>query len=659
MKKYLKFITLAIITIFIFNYNFVFAEENDFEENKVEEVVKEKEEDKKEDKVVEDNKEESNKEENVVEDKKEENNKEEKVVEGNNIEEKEEDKIVEETNEIEEEKLLDNNEEEVVVEKTNTNEKDGASNNKSDAASNGGIKATSDGNENNSNNSNIPVQKVKVFISKVDEKHKPLKGAKLQVLDSNGNVLDEWISNGMKHVIMLPNGTYTLREVSAPKGYDKAEDKEFTVEVKVEVGYQANTYNPNIPCEAATTYTVEIKGKVHEVYCINQYLTQPGPGADYNGKILTPEDVRNYTQQTVYKDPYYNPGAPEATANHGHVTENPIDVSDQTLSNQELYDVLLDIVYRRTKAREQERFSDIDALPDEAISYLTETALKNYTNAGVTQIQMWRNLQPGDEAIYEQESSTKYWYLMHMYKDYVYDPDSPNGFRVDIGHGDSLGNFARHWTIDKPLHETKNLSVDHPIYAEFYYYLLGDSTSSSMTHPEDMYIYIYQAANVPEDDEGYQNLLGITGYIEDFEQEMDVEMENTPTKRNITVNKVWSDKDNYEHKRPASVKVKLYANKKLVSTVVLNEENEWKYEWTDLPAYKNGKEIKYTITENKVKNYKTVIEGNMKVGFTIINSYPSNHKNPPTDDSIVFYILLLIISLYGGIRYIYSYKKNY
>ena len=123
--------------------------------------------------------------------------------------------------------------------------------------------------------------------------------------------------------------------------------------------------------------------------------------------------------------------------------------------------------------------------------------------------------------------------------------------------------------------------------------------------------------------------------------------------------KYVQNKDNYEHKRPASVKVKLYANKKLVSTVVLNEENEWKYEWTDLPAYKNGKEIKYTITENKVKNYKTVIEGNMKVGFTIINSYPSNHKNPPTDDNIVFYILLLIISLYGGIRYIYSYKKNY
>ena len=85
-----------------------------------------------------------------------------------------------------------------------------------------------------------------------------------------------------------------------------AEKKTFTVEIIVDASYQANTLEPNIPCEASTVYYVKIKGVIHEVYCINQYLTEPGPDAEYNGKILTPEDVRNYTKQVTLKDPYKN-----------------------------------------------------------------------------------------------------------------------------------------------------------------------------------------------------------------------------------------------------------------------------------------------------------------------------------------------------------------
>ena len=106
------------------------------------------------------------------------------------------------------------------------------------------------------------------------------------------------------------------------------------------------------------------------------------------------------------------------------------------------YNILLDIVYRRTQARKQDRFKDTDALPDEAISFLTEMALKTYTNAGVTQIQRWDHLLDGDEALYVKENNY-YWYLMHMYRDYKYDPDSPNGFRTVVGQGDAFGNFGR------------------------------------------------------------------------------------------------------------------------------------------------------------------------------------------------------------------------
>ena len=505
----------------------------------------------------------------------------------------------------------------------------------------------------------IPVQKVTVKIKKVDPNGEYLEGAVLQLFDSEGNPIGEaWTSGTSDHVVMLPDGKYVLRELQAPEGYDIAPDKEFTVKVVAEIGYNAHTYSPNIPCETATTYTVEFEGKIHEVYCINQFLTEPGDGADYDGSILTPDTVRDYTQQVILADPYSNPGGEGAVYGHGHLTDGPIDVSDQTLNDEQLYNKLLDIVYRRTLAREQSRFADEEALPEEAISFLTEMALKMYTNAEVTQIQRWESLQPGDEATYVQEGRF-YWYLMHMYRDYVYDPASPYGYRVEIGHGDSLGNFARHWAGKAALHETQNLSVDHPIYADFYYYLLGDENSTSMVHPEDMYIYIYQANNTDEDDERYQNLIGITGYLEDFYQEQEVVMQNeySTEVRNMSVVKIWEDKG-YEEKRPQSVTVSLYADDELVETVTLDERNEWSYEWGEMPVYENGVKISYTLVEEKVNGYKSTIEEDEEIGFVVINEFQTPPGNPRTADDIVFYIALLLISALGIIKYSYSVIKD-
>lgn len=516
--------------------------------------------------------------------------------------------------------------------------------------------------------SNLPVQKAIVRIIKVDkETQEPLAGARLQVIDSEGNIY-EWVSTDKPYELMLPNGEYTLREIEAPEGYEIAEDQTFTVEIVIDVGYHANTVNPNVPCEAATTYYVEIDGKKHEVYCINQYLTEPGPDAEYNGKILTPDDVRNYTQQITLKDPYTNyddnyneihqqyPGY--VSYHHGHLTDGPIDVSDQSLSNQELYDILLNIVYRRTLAGNMDRFKNI---PVEAISYITEAALKTYTNAGVTQLQREFNLLPGEEAIYEQVGNA-YWYLMHMYRDYVYDPTVPYGWRVEIGHGDALGNFARHWAQDKPLHGNRNLSVDHPEYAELFYFLLGDETSSSLVHPDDMHIYIYKALNTLEGDDGFQNLLGITGYIEDFEPPVvNVVMENeySNEKREISVTKVWDDKDDYLKIRPKSVTIDLYANNVKVDSIELNESNGWTYTFENLDKYQNGELIQYTVREVGISGYFVEISGDMDKGFVVTNiNYGTGGDNPETADGIVVYMILTIISLLGVIRYTNLYVKN-
>lgn len=75
---------------------------------------------------------------------------------------------------------------------------------------------------------NSPTQ---ISVAKVDYQGNFVPGATLQLLDKDGNVVDEWVSGDTPHVIYhLPIGaTYTLHETAAPEGWFVAEDMSVTV----------------------------------------------------------------------------------------------------------------------------------------------------------------------------------------------------------------------------------------------------------------------------------------------------------------------------------------------------------------------------------------------------------------------------------------------
>ena len=73
---------------------------------------------------------------------------------------------------------------------------------------------------------------ITVEVSKCDVYGNELKGAKMQLVDSEGNVVDEWTSDGTNHVVSaLPAGAYTLKETAAPDGYVIATDIKFSVDI--------------------------------------------------------------------------------------------------------------------------------------------------------------------------------------------------------------------------------------------------------------------------------------------------------------------------------------------------------------------------------------------------------------------------------------------
>ena len=70
-----------------------------------------------------------------------------------------------------------------------------------------------------------------IEISKQDISGEEVEGATLQVFDENNNIIDEWISSKIPHIIegLLVDKTYRLHEEISIEGFVKATDIEFNV----------------------------------------------------------------------------------------------------------------------------------------------------------------------------------------------------------------------------------------------------------------------------------------------------------------------------------------------------------------------------------------------------------------------------------------------
>ena len=126
-----------------------------------------------------------------------------------------------------------------------------------------------------------------------------LDGAKLTVLDKEGNVVDQWISvKEQPHVIkrLTVGEEYTLREEMAPYGYLKATDVKFTledtaeiqkVEMKDEVPTGLLIINKNGEFLDKVTLLDNVKGTVEHLF---EYVT--GSLTDVTFDVFAAEDIK-------------------------------------------------------------------------------------------------------------------------------------------------------------------------------------------------------------------------------------------------------------------------------------------------------------------------------------------------------------------------------
>ena len=99
----------------------------------------------------------------------------------------------------------------------------------------------------------------------------------------------------------------------------------------------------------------------------------------------------------------------------------------------------------------------------------------------------------------------------------------------------------------------------------------------------------------------------------------EVKFTNTYKTISISGTKTWNDANNQDGKRPDSITVNLLANGEKVASKEVTAADNWSYTFDNLPVYEEGKvgqRLTYTISEESVKDYTTVVKDN-----NIINSY--------------------------------------
>lgn len=93
---------------------------------------------------------------------------------------------------------------------------------------------------------------------------------------------------------------------------------------------------------------------------------------------------------------------------------------------------------------------------------------------------------------------------------------------------------------------------------------------------------------------------------------------NTYTPETVTVagSKTWEDNDNQDGKRPQSITINLLADGQIKESKNVTESDGWQWSFDNLPKYKNGEEIIYSITEDAVEGYSTDYSG-----YNVTNRY--------------------------------------
>lgn len=125
----------------------------------------------------------------------------------------------------------------------------------------------------------------------------------------------------------------------------------------------------------------------------------------------------------------------------------------------------------------------------------------------------------------------------------------------------------------------------------------------------------------------------ISGYETEIKQTGDsyaITNLHTPAVVTVSAVKVWDDANNQDGIRPSLIQVTLTGSDGSVRNAAITKNDGWTYQFKDLPQYKNGVKIDYTLQEANSNPYTyEIVNSSDEYSFTITNNYVPAAVNVP------------------------------
>ena len=121
----------------------------------------------------------------------------------------------------------------------------------------------------------------------------------------------------------------------------------------------------------------------------------------------------------------------------------------------------------------------------------------------------------------------------------------------------------------------------------------------------------------------------------------------------LTGSVIWIDNDNAAGRRPKSVLVHLLADGQDTGiSVTVDEAMGWKYSFENLPRFKDGKEIIYSVREDEVEGYSNQVEGMNVTNRLLVDAQVKEIGKkrilPKTGQDTSIWMLILGFLTFGG-----------
>ena len=175
-----------------------------------------------------------------------------------------------------------------------------------------------------------------VNMSKVDVAGEEIEGAKIQVFDKDGNIVDEWESGKEPHIInnLKENETYTLHEEITPNGYVKATDVEFTVTLDKETQHE-EMIDKVVEMSKVDVGGDEVEGAKMQVFDKDGNIVDEWESGKEAHKINNLVEGEKYTLH-------------EETAPNGYVVATDIEF-EVTLDKETQHEIMIDKIVEMSK----------------------------------------------------------------------------------------------------------------------------------------------------------------------------------------------------------------------------------------------------------------------------------------------------------------------